>query len=176
MHITADPDPKVPVYEPLPGESARAFRAWELYRDAGPGRRMNAIAIHPDVDTYPATMTKWSREWKWAVRLANYNEESKLIVFKQHHEDLAVMEGELVHTYRIMIDKFNQLLSQIDVLVLQKNTDVVQMANAMDKLVKCGRLLMGQSTANVAQKVQVENLSTEQLEQLEQILGGQSNE
>lgn len=160
-----EPDSRYPHNEQLTllHETDRAYEAWILFRDMGVNRRMNTVA--EIIGSAPPVLTQWSKKYHWAERLANYNKEMELVAFKQHQEDVLFLGSELLTVGRKLLA---QLHSQIEKMVLVE-PDLEKAVKAYERLTKTTRLLMGQSTENVAQKVELNDLSLEQLKAMEEI-------
>jgi len=62
----------VKLFEQQPGESDRAFAAFKLYRDMGAERTHKKVGAKLGKST--VQMEKWSRRWKWQIRIAAWNE------------------------------------------------------------------------------------------------------
>lgn len=65
-------------WEQLPGESARAFRAFCAYRDLGPERSLDAVAaalVPPSRRPRkpPGRINKWSSDHRWAERARTFD-------------------------------------------------------------------------------------------------------
>jgi hypothetical protein len=61
-------------YERLPGESARAFNAFRIFRDLGADRTVNKVRISlGKPDQHLAQLQKWSSQFAWLARAALYD-------------------------------------------------------------------------------------------------------
>jgi hypothetical protein len=82
----ADPQP----WDPQPGETARAYEAFELYRDMGPSRSLTRASQAVGKSTHQMSM--WSARHSWVYRAASWDAEQRRL--KQ--EDRAVARKEAV--------------------------------------------------------------------------------
>jgi hypothetical protein len=62
-----------PVYYRRKGEGAKAFTAFQLYRDMGPQRSLARVGQQLGKST--TLMERWSRRWDWVPRAAAWDEE-----------------------------------------------------------------------------------------------------
>lgn len=80
-------------WEQQPGESARAFAAFCIYRDLGAKRSLNAAYQEQSgsTSTAPGTWTAWSREHAWVERAEAYDqhlEQVRLAARDQRYREL----------------------------------------------------------------------------------------
>jgi len=162
--IPGEPDDRYPHDEPLVslGETERAFEAWICFRDQGLNRRMTKVA---DIcKSHTSTVSNWSKQFHWAERLANWNQEQELLAFRQNQEDSLLLGSELLSLGRRLTYQLNSKIAS-----LVHVEDIERAARAYERLARTARLLMGQSTENVAQKIELTNFSHEDLQLIEEI-------
>ena len=62
-------------YERQPGETAKAFRAFTIYRDMGPGRSIrNVLKAVDKPDSYRPVLERWSSQNRWVDRAAAWDD------------------------------------------------------------------------------------------------------
>lgn len=101
-------------WERQPGESAKAFEAFKVYRDLGPGRSLDkAAAIYygwPQEGSRRATGTfnRWSREHAWVERAATHDGRDDMIRREAVDEHLGTrissLEERKLAAYERMLD------------------------------------------------------------------------
>jgi hypothetical protein len=90
MTTMTDPDTlddAPPPWERQPGESARAFRAFAIYRDAGPSRSLDKVGLEVSPPRVPAgegqpgrkrgstgRIREWCRRYAWVERAKSYDD------------------------------------------------------------------------------------------------------
>ena len=79
-------------WEKQRGESARAFRAFSLYRDLGAGRSQVKVGRALGETGVPAALTqieRWSTQWRWVERCDAWDREEDRRAREQHQAAVA---------------------------------------------------------------------------------------
>jgi hypothetical protein len=63
------------LWERLPGESAKAYEHFVLYRDTGSGRSLRKVAECGESAAKIRQLEKWSVRWRWVERAQSYDDE-----------------------------------------------------------------------------------------------------
>jgi len=120
-------DPRKNPYDPIAGESSRAFQAFAIYRDLGVGRSIDAVRERLG-SASSRYLQKWSSDNNWVERGASYDSDrereklaaklesdktaylEKLAVYNQAHESIGNSGLEFVGNYMLIA---NSLLKPI---------------------------------------------------------------
>ncbi len=78
-------------FERLPTESAQAFEAFALYRDAGVSRSTRAVARQ--CGKCASLIQRWSRRHRWQQRIQAFEEHLAVITRQAEERKLASMAG-----------------------------------------------------------------------------------
>jgi hypothetical protein len=160
----------------MPGESAKAYRAFDLYRDLGPRRSLDQAsrAYHqrPDAQSNGASsrrktrasgiIRRWAERWNWSARAMAWDQEvtrvrqtERLAQFKEmddrHIKEMMLLQQRAVERGRLLTPE--ELTPQ----------DVVRY---LTEAIKMERLVRGEPTERVAEEhtfVDVKELTDDEL-------------
>jgi hypothetical protein len=79
-------------WEKQRGESAKAFNAFRIYRDLGPGRaqvKVGRILGESGVPTALSQVERWSSRWRWVDRCDAWDREQDRIAREEHQAAVA---------------------------------------------------------------------------------------
>jgi hypothetical protein len=89
---TPAPDPNRTPWERLPGEGAKAFHAFTLYRDLGPNDRSRE-KVAQQLGKHVSLYGRWSATFDWVNRAEAWDDEQD-----RHKQKLALADREKMHT------------------------------------------------------------------------------
>lgn len=95
-------------FEREPGESGKAFAAFEVYRSLGPGRSLRTVAEHvygTRWKTGKRTVEKWSSRFDWVDRVAAFNARDAMIAREAVEEHLRSKASELAARRAALVEK-----------------------------------------------------------------------
>ncbi len=147
------------IWERQEGESAKAYDAFTLYRDMGPGRSISKIVQKHTKNR--ATCGKWSVKYNWVQRVAAYDEEQDRI-------RRLVAKEELIKATREHLRNARNMRKVAMEIITTKDADKISFGDAVRALelaVKMERQALGAEdktqaeitvTATVEQKLSEE--------------------
>lgn len=137
-----------------PRESAPAYEAFRLYRDMGVNRTQRGVAT--EVDKRPSLIAKWNKMWDWEIRVRAYERYLEIIEEKEFER----VKRESVRRQAKLGQKLQQIADTraqqfIESPALQATLTAADMSKLAKDGVNIERLAHGNSTANVAQGIQI---------------------
>jgi hypothetical protein len=166
-------------WERWPGESARAYTAFCLFRDLGPRRSLDAASrsYHhpgPEARQLPSgrlprasgTIRRWAHRWRWLDRACAWDEETERI--KQVEQLAAIQDMAQRHAKEalMMQNKAIERLRQLRPEELGVRDTLAFLVEAA----KLERLARGEPTERVSQEHHFEDLKELTDEELAQIV------
>jgi hypothetical protein len=165
-------------WEQLPGESAKAYAAFCLYRDLGPRRSLDEASrsYHghgsgADGDR-PArrrrasgTIRRWADRWNWPARACAWDQERMRVQASEELEAVKEMAKRHLQEARVLQNKAIQRLSQLQ-------PEELKPRETLDYLIegtKLERLVLGEPTERVAEEHhfgEVQEMSDDELAQI----------
>lgn len=129
---TIPPEP----WERQKGETARAFEAFAVYRDMGPGRSINktAQALHKN----RTTIGEWSSKYEWVKRVSAWDAEQDRIARQKNTEEIKKMRKRHTDLASAMLVKAARALQRIPEDEI-KAADVSRMVETASKLERISR-------------------------------------
>lgn len=118
------------------GESARAFEAFQVYRDMGVNRNIRAAA--QQVGKSKTTIQKWSSNHKWVERVAAWDAEQDRITRQAQLDDIKKMRKRHADLASAMLVKAARALQRIPEDEI-KAGDVSRMVDTAAKLERISR-------------------------------------
>jgi len=117
-------------WEFYPDESKEAFQAFTIYRDMGPSRSIDkvAIALHPEKEQEGGgraaygRLFEWSSRYRWVARAREYDIEQARIQRAAWEEEQRELARKRLQVSHKMLDRVNARLDSImpdDILVSQ---------------------------------------------------------
>jgi hypothetical protein len=164
-------------WEPLPGESAKAYAAFCCYRDLGPRRSLDEASrsyhrgSHADGETpsrrrrASGTVRRWADRWNWPARAQAWDRERLRVHLTEQIEAVKEMSKRHLQEAKVLQNKAVQRLSQLQ-------PEELKPRETLDYLIegtKLERLVLGEPTERVAEEhhfPEVKELSDEELAQI----------
>jgi len=172
--ILVEPDKKPLPWEIQPGESAKSFQAFIIYRDLGAKR--SYVKTAELVGKKVSTVTLWGRTHLWVSRVEAWVSEQDRITREELSKGVTSMRKRHVDLAIAMLVKAAQALQRIPADEL-KPRDIATMVDIASKL---ERLSRGESTekteASIASislsagVIDVKKLTAEEIENFEAII------
>jgi hypothetical protein len=167
------------LWERQPGESAKAYAAFGLFRDLGPRRSLDAASRryhHPGPEAPPppggrlprasGTMRRWAQRWSWVERARAWDQETERL---QQAEQLAAIQ-EMAERHAkealLMQNKAIERLRQLRPEELGARDTLAYLIEAA----KLERLARGEPTERVSQEHHFEDLKELSDEELAAII------
>ena len=147
-------------WDPMPGESDKAYAAFCTYRDLGPRRSLDEASrrYHQSSSQRPrcasGTIRRWAQRWNWQTRARAWDQETERV--KQAEQQAAVLEMTERHAREALmlqnkaIERLRQLRPEE-----MKTKDVLAYLVESAKL---ERLSRGQPTERIAEEHAFEDL------------------
>ena len=95
-----------------PGESAKAYQAFELYRDAGPGRTVEAVAA--SCNKSASLLNRWSSVYDWQARVRAFDEAAAAKASDRALEDAAAVRARQAQHARAIQLRAMQKIASMD--------------------------------------------------------------
>src|SRR5260370_5769850 len=166
-------------WEQLPGESAKAYAAFCLYRDLGPRRSLDEAsrsyhrgrASSADGDTpsrrrrASGTMRRWADRWNWPARARAWDQECTRAHATEQIEALKEMTKRHLQEAKVLQNKAVLRLSQLQPEELKPRETLDYLIEAT----KLERLVLGEPTERVAEEhhfPEVKDMSDDELAQI----------
>lgn len=83
------------IWHRLPGESAKAHRAFEQYCDLGPDRSLKAVVQECIESVSISLLRRWSARWGWVNRAAAYDEHVRIVEEQARQQERAHHAAEM---------------------------------------------------------------------------------
>lgn len=99
-------------YDIQPGESAKAYEAFALYRDAGVGRALRDVAQTHSKSV--ATLMAWSVRHGWAERVRAFDEDTARRATTKSLDDHATVRARQARHARVFQTKAVQRMRKVD--------------------------------------------------------------
>lgn len=141
------------MWEKQPGETARAFAAFQIYRDLGPSRTLVKVCEALDKPVhYRVQLGTWSTKYEWVKRSEEFDTYTDKLRLQAMEEEIKAMVKRQTHNAMLMQEK---ALEYLRTRGFPKATlrDVVAL---MIEGAKLERLNRGEPTENTATKSKVE--------------------
>ena len=125
-----EPEP----WERQPGESAKAFEAFVLYRDMGKERSVRKVAHL--LDKSRTLIGRWSSEKDWPVRASAWDTEQDRITREKQVQEIAKMRSRHTKLAESMLLKAAKALQKLDPEDMNSNniTRMVDVATQLERL------------------------------------------
>lgn len=135
-----EPEP----WERQPGETPKAFEAFQLYRDMGASRSTSAVGrqLHKHRDL----ICRWSRRYGWVKRVASWDDEQDRLRRKKLEGELEEMAERHAKIALMMQDKIAAQLEHMNKSSKTKPIPVTVLHHWTDTAVRIERLARGQAT------------------------------
>ena len=166
-------------WERQPNESSRAFEAFAVYRDMGAER--SYAKTSQKLGKNKTTIDQWGRNNQWVSRIAAWDDEQDRLTRETLIKGITAMRKNHADVAYEMLQKARAALQS---LPLEEMT-MTDIARAVDVASKLERLSRGEPTERtesrndasggvaiyLPEKDDLSNLSTDELRQLESIMG-----
>jgi hypothetical protein len=131
------------------GETAKAFEAFQIYRDIGPERSQRKVCQKLSKNT--RTIADWSSKNNWVERCEKYDVYIDSETQKQKRKDILAMRERHAQTGMDLLAKAAKALQKIP----DESIKASEIAKMIDVGVKIERLSRGESTENVDAKTEL---------------------
>ena len=121
-------------WERQPGESAKAFEAFVIYRDMGVDRSARRVAIQ--LSKSNTLIHRWSKDNKWIERVAAWDSEQDRIRREEQRKEIAKMRARHTKLAQSMLLKAAEALKRLDPDEMQSNniTRMIDVATQLERL------------------------------------------
>ena len=128
--------PEPELWERQEEETPRAYEAFCVYRDQGPGRslRQTGRSLNKNL----TTIAEWSSKYEWVKRCAAFDAENDRIARLENLKDIKDMRKRHAELARKTLEKVNEAL-EIMVAASISNSDVARLMDAASKLERLSR-------------------------------------
>ena len=143
------------LWERQPCDTAKSWAAFQLYRDAGPGRSLSNITEHLGLKS--KLLARWSSRYAWGMRVDAYDNHLSAIKQDMVKQALVVkFSAEAEATAETICKAKKIVMHDLDVLVKRaEDPDMSDelllnhktMVQLMDRVVMLERIITGQSTS-----------------------------
>ena len=128
------------LWERQKGESAKAFAAFAIYRDAGDTRGYTAVA--QELNKSRTLVSRWGAKWQWQERLDAYLRRRDAEQLKAQHRAIEQMNERHANTAVLFQEKLLNKLREIDLDEL-KPRDLVKWFEAAVSVERAARAQQG---------------------------------
>lgn len=125
-------------WEKQKGESAKAFEAFQLFRDMGPARTVQAVARQ--LGKSASLLYRWKGEWEWQERVEKYDNEQDRLARIRHNERIEAMREKHLSVSDMIYKKVLEALQTIK----GKKLTPYQMARLVEVFTKLERVSLGE--------------------------------
>ena len=139
---------KEPVYNRQPTESPESWVKFQYYRDIGPQRTLKIVAIQYNCS--PRSIDHLSAKWRWSDRIEVWELRLDKIRQQTSEDDARSMALRHATLGKMAVEKAEEALVHLD----SKEMSVGEATRLMEAGVKVERLSRGESTQNVAVRVE----------------------
>ena len=121
-------------WERQPGESAKAFEAFVLYRDMGTSRSTRKVS--QQLSKSKVLIDRWSSANKWVERVSAWDSEQDRITREKQIEDIAKMRSRHTKLAESMLLKAAKALQKLQPEDMNSNniTRMVDVATQLERL------------------------------------------
>lgn len=123
-------------WEPIKGESSKAYEAFAIYRDMGIERGIRKVA--KELGKSETLMARWSGQHKWVERAAAWDAEQDRVVREQQLLDIKNMRKRHAGLAEAMLIKAAKALKRIPDDEI-KASDISRMVETASKLERISR-------------------------------------
>lgn len=123
-------------WERQKGETSRAYEAFGIYRDMGPGRSINKTA--QKLSKNRTTIADWSVKYEWVKRTAAWDAEQDRIARQSQIDEIKKMRKRHTDLATAMLVKSAKALQRIPEDEI-KATDISRMVDVASKLERISR-------------------------------------
>lgn len=123
-------EPEIAPWEQQPGESAKAFEAFAIYRDMGAERSLRKLTqqLHKNL----TTIRDWSVKWNWQERVRAYDRDLDRQAHAQAVREVRSMTNRHIRIAMQLQAKALQALEQLDVTTLSPKMQLAFLAKATE--------------------------------------------
>lgn len=123
-------EPEIAPWEQQPGESAKAFEAFAIYRDMGAERSLRKLTqqLHKNL----TTIRDWSVKWNWQERVRAYDRDLYRQAHAQAVREVRSMTNRHIRIAMQLQAKALQALEQLDVTTLSPKMQLAFLAKATE--------------------------------------------
>lgn len=123
-------EPEIAPWEQQPGESAKAFEAFAIYRDMGVERSLRKLTqqLHKNL----TTIRDWSVKWNWQERVRAYDRDLDRQAHAQAVREVRSMTNRHIRIAMQLQAKALQALEQLDVTTLSPKMQLAFLAKATE--------------------------------------------
>jgi hypothetical protein len=171
------------LWDRLPGESPKAYRAFCVYRDLGPGRcldqasrsyhqRQRAEADGTQPGRQPrasGTIRRWAERWNWSVRAMAWDQELEQVKRKKQVEEVEEMAQRHAREALMLQNKAVERLRQLRPEELKPRETLDYLIEAA----KLERLSRGEPTERLAEEHHVTDVRQLSDDELARIVASQ---
>lgn len=156
----------------LDSDTDESWEAFVKFRDMKAPRRLSYLHGYPT-----GQLSEWYRKHNWRERAAAWDGHMDLILLQEREDFLRQSAKDLNAEHLAILHSTRQLVQrELDKFVAASlESDAVGMispgalSHLIDGAVKLGRLVVGESTENVASDMDLSQLSVEELKQLREL-------
>ena len=123
-------EPEFAPCEQQPGESAKAFEAFAIYRDMGAERSLRKLTqqLHKNL----TTIRDWSVKWNWQERVRAYDRDLDRQAHAQAVREVRSMTNRHIRIAMQLQARALQALEQLDVTTLSPKMQLAFLAKATE--------------------------------------------
>lgn len=124
------------IWEPLEGESSKAYEAFSIYRDMGIQRGIRKVA--QELGKSETLMSRWSSQYNWVERAAAWDAEQDRIMREEQVQSIKKMRkqhADLAYSMLIKAAKALKRLPEDEI----KASDISRMVETASKLERISR-------------------------------------
>lgn len=126
-----------PLWDRQPGESAKAFEAFTVYRDLGPSRSI--VKTGRKLGKNRVTLEQWSSKFSWVERSAAWDGEQDRVARQAQLDEIKKMRKRHAQVAKKALEKISQALDMMD----PEGMSDSGMARLMDTASKLERISRG---------------------------------
>lgn len=123
-------------WEPLDGESAKAYAAFSEYRDMGSQRSLREVA--KKLGKSETLIARWSGQWDWVKRALAWDTEMDRQAREEQAKEIVKMRKRHAKLAVAMLDKAEAALGQLKDYEMDAQ-DISRMADIASKLERLSR-------------------------------------
>jgi len=126
----------MPLWERLPGESAKNYEAFCRYRDMGPNRSQEKTAR--ELSKSRQLLARWSALYRWPERAIAWDDEQDRLAREAHTRDILDMRRRHAQLAKEVLDKVQAAIQHLDAAEL-KTGDLARLLDVASKLERTSR-------------------------------------
>lgn len=156
-----------------PGEGAKAYEAFALYRDMGAGRSY-ALVAH-ELHKSKTLIARWGSQFNWQARVKDFDAYIDNLWLKEHEKEVRDMAERQAQIGRALQNKGVEILQAFDLNAAVRQRKLLgatwsDLLRLITEGAKLERLARGEPTENLSQEVRGQVVTTNDEELARQVL------